>query len=355
MNSPVYNDNLSNLFARETKLLDVRSEIEFAKGSIPHSVNTPILSTEERKSVGISYKTNGQSAATKLGHELVSGEVKRRRIEKWIKWAYENPDGALFCWRGGQRSKISQEWMEEAGVVVPRIPGGYKALRRHLLGFLQRTCRDRPFVVIAGETGAGKTKLLRELRATHPVIDLEMHARHRGSAFGNVHGEQPSQQTFENAFISELITQIESKQGPILLEAESRMIGCLFVPDSLMRVMKNCPVVALKSNLEDRTTEVFNDYVADNPVTDQSSLADYLENSLNKLSKKLGHERTKKLKFLATSACSRESEEMHRNWIEMLLSEYYDPYYTEYLRRAENRIAFTGNYADVRNYLSSLN
>ncbi len=52
-------DQFHNLFMREIPFLDVRSEGEFAKGSLPNSFNLPILSNHERHLVGICYKQKG--------------------------------------------------------------------------------------------------------------------------------------------------------------------------------------------------------------------------------------------------------------------------------------------------------
>ena len=355
MNQAVYNSDLTALFTDQVPLLDVRSEIEFAKGSLPNSINIPILSTAERHAVGICYKSSGQDAAIALGHELVSGNSKEQRIKSWLRWTNSNPAGALLCWRGGMRSKIAQEWIASAGVNVPRIPGGYKAVRRRLLAALDELCRERTFFVLAGETGAGKTQLLHDLNQSCIVLDLEHHARHRGSAFGAVYGEQPAQQTFENALTVDFIRQTASSPGPVIVEAESRMIGLLFVPDPLMKTMNNCSIVAVRTSLEKRIDNVIQDYVTANPLKQQADLSDYFSKCLMKLSKRLGLELTKKLISIASEACRCDSVEMHREWIGILLTDYYDPYYEEYLRRNAERIVYRSEGEDTKNFLLSHN
>ena len=64
--------NLSNV-----SNIDLRSENEFKKGSIPQSVNIPILNNDQFKKVGIEYKKNGSDAAIALGHLLVKGSLKK--------------------------------------------------------------------------------------------------------------------------------------------------------------------------------------------------------------------------------------------------------------------------------------
>ena len=75
---------MNNLFRKiileKTPLIDVRAPIEFSEGSIPRSVNLPILSDEERKEIGTLYKESGQERAVQRGHELVSGIVKEECV-----------------------------------------------------------------------------------------------------------------------------------------------------------------------------------------------------------------------------------------------------------------------------------
>ena len=109
-------DNFQAIFSKDTPLLDVRSPVEFAKGSLPAAVNAPLMEDTEREAVGICYQQSGQAAAIKLGHELVSGAIKEARVARWKQFAEANPQGALFCFRGGLRSAISQQWLSDVGI-----------------------------------------------------------------------------------------------------------------------------------------------------------------------------------------------------------------------------------------------
>ena len=155
-------DNFSEIFKSNTPLLDVRAPIEFSEGSFPYAHNYPIMSDIERHQIGICFKADGQDSAIKLGHELVHGKIKQERVEKWIQFVKKYPKGALFCFRGGLRSQISQEWIfEHSGVSYPRVKGGYKALRSFLIAEMYRIVSNKNFLVIGGQTGCGKTILLK--------------------------------------------------------------------------------------------------------------------------------------------------------------------------------------------------
>ena len=67
------------------RIIDVRSEHEFEKGTIPNSLSMPILNDVDYKLVGIEYKKYGQDSAIRLGKSLVIGRKKQKLIDDWIK------------------------------------------------------------------------------------------------------------------------------------------------------------------------------------------------------------------------------------------------------------------------------
>ena len=183
-------EELIHLLADQRPFLDVRAPAEFAKGHLPNSLNLPILNDEERHQVGLTFKREGQLVATRLGHKLVSGDVKEARIALWQSYIDTHPEACVMCWRGGQRSQIAQQWLAESGYNVPRISGGYKACRQACLDILEQAAgAQKPWFVLAGRTGVQKTVLLNTLDNS---IDLEGLANHRGSAFGAQNSPQPS-------------------------------------------------------------------------------------------------------------------------------------------------------------------
>ncbi|UWN51475.1 tRNA 2-selenouridine synthase [Alcanivorax sp. ALC70] len=142
------------LFLNRAPLLDVRAPVEFAKGAFPGATNLPLLDDGERHKVGIRYKQAGQAAAIDLGNELVSGRVKRARLNAWRQWRADHPDGYLYCFRGGLRSRTTQAWLANEGIDVPLVVGGYKAMRRFLLESLDAQLARQPLWVLAGAPAA---------------------------------------------------------------------------------------------------------------------------------------------------------------------------------------------------------
>ena len=129
-------DMIRRIFTDDLPLLDVRAEVEFAKGAFPNSVNIPLLDDEQRRLVGTCYKEEGPKAAFDLGVELIT-PFKDQRIAAWKRFSEANPTGYLYCFRGGSRSQISQAGLKEAGVDYPLVDGGYKRMRQFLIDELE--------------------------------------------------------------------------------------------------------------------------------------------------------------------------------------------------------------------------
>lgn len=351
------------LFLAETPMLDTRAPAEFERGSFPTAVNLPLMTDEERALVGTCYKQRGQDAAIQLGHQLVSGVIKQQRMDAWLSFAKQHPNGYLFCFRGGLRSQICQQWLTEAGCDYPRILGGYKAMRRFLINTLEAQSLQRHYVVLGGNTGAAKTELLAELSHS---IDLEGLAHHRGSAFGMRTDAQPSQINFENGLAINLLKQSHLfPDTATVLEDESQHIGQRYIPNSLYDSMKQSPLVLIEAPLSARVEHTFRNYILDALHERQQRygepesfrlFSDYLLQALSRIRRRLGGARYAELQTMlqqALDAHSRGDDTLHRDWIERLLRDYYDPMYTYQIQQKVQRVIFRGSYAEVLQFLHS--
>lgn len=359
-------DDYRRLFLNDVPLLDVRAPVEFAQGAFPAASNLPLIDDEERHEIGLRYKELGQDSAVELGHELVQGTLKTQRIEAWRAFAERHPNGVLYCFRGGMRSQISQQWLfEHGGILYPRVRGGYKALRRFLIEELERTCEEIEPIVIGGRTGVGKTLVLEQLAAA-PVLDLEALAHHRGSAFGRHAEPQPSQIDFENRLSIALLKLRASGHTRILVEDESKNIGSRHIPSLLYERIHRAPLLILEASLEQRVENTRREYV-DQALAEYQRLyghqrgfelwRDYLLDSLGRIRKRLGEVRYGDLRQQMSAAIDqhRHAEETgaHRAWIVALLSEYYDPMYDYQIERNKSRVSFTGDRDNLISYLST--
>jgi tRNA 2-selenouridine synthase len=358
-------DDLQRLLLTDTPLIDTRAPIEFARGSLPAAVNLPLMTDYEREQVGTCYKRHGQKAAIELGHQLVQGDVKAERIAAWADFAKAHPTGALYCFRGGLRSAIAQQWLHESGIEYPRVKGGYKSLRRWLIEYTDQTFASATLLLVGGRTGAAKTRVLNEGNAGQPIlgsVDLEGLAHHRGSAFGRRTTEQPTQISFEMALGVALLKHNQQPHPCLILEDEGRLIGRCALPLSLQAARKNADWIHLEAHLDDRVQHSYENYILGNLAELQASntenafeqFSESLLESLERIRKRLGTERYRNLESAMTSAIARHQQgdpEHHRVWIATLLTEYYDPMYDYQLRQRERAPIFHGDEQAVVEYL----
>lgn len=338
-------------------IIDVRAPIEFLEGSIPGSVNLPIMNNEERAQVGTAYKNQGRDFAIELGKKLVSGTEKEQRIQKWCDYIAKNPNAIVTCFRGGLRSKFAQDWISQSRIAVPRIEGGYKSFRNYLIEETLRLSKTSRLVVVSGATGSGKTILLRELQNQKPILDLEKTANHRGSAFGSFDTPQPNQTNFENQMAYDLIWTENSLLHPeqsILVEDESRLVGTCAIPNSYFELMRSSPLVIIDESLEVRTEKTYQEYILGaGPHWDL--VFEKLRHATFRISKKLGGLRAQEiLREIENSA--REfalsgSLEKNKVWIQKLLEWYYDPMYLGSLQQRNPKIIFRGTFEEIKKYL----
>ena len=346
-------------------LFDVRAPVEFSRGSFPGAVNLPLMDDAERTQVGTCYKQHGQEAAIALGHRLVSGELKQARIDAWAAFAAEHPQGYLFCFRGGLRSQLVQQWLAEAGVDYPRIIGGYKAMRRFLIDSLDSAAAQCSLQLLAGLTGTGKTEVLQRLANS---VDLEHHAHHRGSSFGRHATPQPGQIDFENALALEVLQRRAAGFENLVLEDERRIVGSCNVPLALYQAMQQAPLVWLEDSFEQRVGRILQDYVVDmqaefaalhpdDPEAAFAALSEHLLGSLQRIRKRLGGERQQRIQVLMQDALALHGRSgdvhEHRQWITALLQEYYDPMYAWQREQKQARVVFSGDADAVVAYLQA--
>ncbi|NGM84090.1 tRNA 2-selenouridine(34) synthase MnmH [Paenibacillus sp. 7124] len=240
---------------KEMIIIDVRSPSEYRDSTIPGSLNIPLFDDAERAEVGTLYKQTSIQAAKDRGLELVSA-----KLPAFIRQFGEiSGNKAVFCWRGGMRSRTTATLLSLMDIHVYRLTGGYKAYRKWVVETLE--CYDfKPHsYIINGNTGTGKTALLhRLLHHGNPVIDLEGLAGHRGSIFGQVGLQANNQKTFDSLLLEQLI-QLE--QSPyVLFEAESMRIGKVVMPPFMGRQKETGTQIRIEMPLEARVAQIMTDY-----------------------------------------------------------------------------------------------
>jgi tRNA 2-selenouridine synthase len=240
-------------------ILDVRSPAEFAEDHLPGAENVPVLDDEERARVGTLYKQVSPFEARKLGAALIANNIARH-LQTRLAAMPRGWRPLVYCWRGGKRSAAMAHVLREIGWDAKTLEGGYRAWRRHVVARLAALPHSFSFRVVHGMTGSGKSRLLQALaRAGAQVLDLEDLAAHRGSVLGDLpERSQPSQKMFETRLLVALERLDPAR--PVFVEAESRRIGRVQVPEALIARMRASDCVLLETSAPARVALLMDEY-----------------------------------------------------------------------------------------------
>ena len=297
------------------EIIDVRSPGEYTEDHIPGALNFPVLDDAERARVGTIYKQVSAFEAKKIGAALVSRNIARHIEDSFA----DKPRGwkpLIYCWRGGSRSGSLAHVLKQIGFDAAQMDGGYKAYRRTVVAELDSLPGRFDFRVVCGPTGSGKSRLLQALQESGAqVLDLEGLAAHRGSVLGNLpDAAQPPQKMFDSQLWWTL--QHFNPGQPVYVEAESKKIGLLRVPDALLARMREGGCVRVEVAMPLRVVLLKEEYAhfLANPAA--------LQEKLDCLVGLYGHEIIARWNALAEQGA----------WDELvlaLLERHYDPAYSK--------------------------
>ena len=294
-------------------VIDVRSPKEYEEGRVPGSVNLPLLDDLERHLIGILYKQTGPEEAIRKGYEVF--EPKQELWAQQLAQLPKDRPWAVICARGGMRSQVATNFIRQQGYQARQVQGGYKAYRNYCLE--QFAAQGYPnLTVIQGQTGVGKTEVIRGLTNS---LDLEGMANHRGSMFGAVGLTPRSQKNFEGLLL-ERLRQVDWSR-PVFVEGESRKIGPVSIPTPLFAAMAQAPTILLTAPLEARAARITQEYVLGFP----DRLGE-VRTLVGKLFPDLGHKRVAELLELF-------DQKQYQQCFEAVLAQYYDVKYNHSLER----------------------
>jgi tRNA 2-selenouridine synthase len=305
-------------FASYSLVIDARSPHEYAEDHIPGAVNLPVVDDGEFAEVGIKHKTDTHAAY------LVGVEYSLRNIAAQIKpliSRYTPRDRFLvYCFRGGKRSRLWADNLRTIGFEVDVLAGGWKNYRRWVRAGLEVLPRAFSYRVLCGPTGCGKTRVLHALReAGEQVLELEELAHHRGSLLGDLPGDaQPTQKLFDSALLDEM--RRFDVNRTVWVEAESKKIGNLQLPEALCEAMHRSPTIAIETPMAERVRLWREDYP--HFAADPQAMVRKLE----PLKPLVGKETLAHWQELATEG---RTDEL----FESVMTRHYDPCYARSTRR----------------------
>jgi tRNA 2-selenouridine synthase len=250
---------ISQAFNAFDDILDVRSPAEYADDHLPGAINVPVLNDEERVHIGTLFSQVSPFEAKRQGAALIARNIARH-LEESFGDKQKSWRPLVYCWRGGMRSGAMAHILAQVGWRSTQLEGGYKTYRRAVIAALETLPTKFNFCVINGSTGTGKSHLLQALAEQGAqVLDLEKLAQHRGSLLGKLPDQpQPSQKTFESRLWDAL--RVFTPDRPIYIEAESRKVGVLSVPNALHEHMRKSSCIRIEVPEEARLALLMDDY-----------------------------------------------------------------------------------------------
>ena len=256
---PVDTSSLAPLpFERYALIIDARSPHEYAEDHVPGAVNLPVVDDAEFAEVGIRYKTDPH-AAYLIGAQHSFRNLSRHTVDL-ISHYMPSDRFLVYCFRGGKRSALWASNLRLIGFQVDVVPGGWKRYRNWVRESLAVLPQRFEYRVLCGPTNCGKTRLLQALaRQGEQVLDLEGLAKHRGSLLGDLPGEPQPTQKFFDTLLLDALRRFDPAR-PVWVEAESRKVGRLLVPDELTAAMRRARAIHLVVPMPERVRHCREEY-----------------------------------------------------------------------------------------------
>jgi tRNA 2-selenouridine synthase len=311
---PIDTSSLAPLpFEQYALVIDARSPHEYLEDHVPGAVNLPVVDDAQFAEVGTQHRTDPHAAY------LIGAQYSFRNLSEHtasLISRYRPTDRFLvYCFRGGKRSALWASNLRLIGFTVDVVPGGWKRYRNWVRQSLATLPPRLDYRVLCGPTNCGKTRLLQELaRQGEQVLDLEGLARHRGSLLGDLPGQPQPTQKFFDTQVLDVLRRFDPAR-PVWVEAESKKVGRLLVPEELTAAMRRAPTIHLSVPMAERVQLCGEEYA--HFAADPMSMVDRLE-SLKPL---VGGDELARWRELAVEG---RVDEL----FERLMTTHYDPAYS---------------------------
>jgi tRNA 2-selenouridine synthase len=240
-------------------VIDARTPREYGQDHIPGSVNLPVVDDAQFAEVGIKH-VEDKHAAYLIGADYALTNIAEHIRIHLSKYSAD-ARFLVYCFRGGKRSRVWADTLRSIGFTTDVLKGGWKRYRQWVRDGLESLPQKFEYCVISGSTGCGKTRLLHALEHVgEQTLNLEGIASHRGSLLGAVPGQaQPTQKFFDTLLLNKL--RSFDLRRPIWIEAESKKIGNIQIPDALYEAMGRSMRIEVSAPMHDRVQLLREDYV----------------------------------------------------------------------------------------------
>jgi tRNA 2-selenouridine synthase len=315
--------DVKTFLALDNKIsIDLRTAKEFDDGKIDQAKNYPIMNYDQRQEVSILYNQGNHLEAYKKSMTYANPQMIE--LLDYI-WNHQDQTIVIYCSRGGLRSKMLYDILKNFNLEnVYRLKEGYRGYRQFLLNYFEKHLDQFEFITFHGHSGVGKTNLLKYLATQgQDVLNFAALAENTGSAFGNmIYGYHDiSQKDFDDKIFRALYY---AQRKTIFTESESKRLGLNYINDHIFNKMKDGKHILLKSSLDKRAKNLYNNYVVNNKKFDKDKVIEYTV----QLKRSLGKQKINALVDLLEA-------EHYLEAIRILLTDYYDDFYDYAIEKFE--------------------
>ena len=216
--------------------------------------------TRSARAIGTIYKQVSPFESKKLGAALVSRNIARHLEESFAR-RDKSWRPLVYCWRGGKRSGAMTHVLREIGWQAAQLEGGYKAYRREVVAQLATQPREFRYLVVCGETGSAKSRLLASARRRRRAGARPRAARGapRLGARQPARARRSLRRRCSRPACWDGLRRLDPHR-PVFVEAESKKIGQLQVPDALLETMRAAECIRVEAPVEARVQFLIDEY-----------------------------------------------------------------------------------------------
>ncbi len=243
------------------EIIDVRSPAEFAEDHIPGAINCPVLDDAQRAEVGTLYKQVSPFEAKKIGAALVSENIARHLKTHFLDRP-SNLETADLLLARRRPQRVNDDHLPGHRLACRPTGGWLQGLAPSCHRNAGKPCPPVPHSRSSAAPQAAPRRAFCRPSAIYgeQVLDLESLASHKGSVLGILPGAAATDARRHSKLACCSPCRASTRTGRFYVEAESRKIGNLHVPEALIARIRQGKCFTVEATTAARVAFLLEDY-----------------------------------------------------------------------------------------------